>query len=461
MLETVLGIIQLSTYLVSLVLAGYVLSRGQFQPLSLVTSGILGCYALIQADQFLGAYFEGQLGIIRRVLWVVYPLPVVLWVRMGLILRPSGPLDLTFDRVWWSLLLPVTMVLVFGGAIGEEMIDFARGEHGPLYWVYPLYNLVMMIIGLVLHYHNYQQLAPTDAMRKVFGVMVLASIGYLGSMLLLWMGFFSPSAIFALLALDYILLGMAGIVYDAFSEGQLIQHDIGMTFIKVLLIVAIVVAPWGVASMLAEAFTLAMAVALFLSLGVIALGVGLQDQIETLLEQVILRRRNPQREALRTLLLNSARIPDLAITSHEDDPEAFIRLTRRALSHLPNLPRLAASPLTNLRLVSARMESDANTLQRAQELRQVLRECIDTLRPQAEQAYGTGDEWRFYNALYYPYVAGISPYKRYPYSEPMTDELKMMLRWFQQEVPPRTLYNWQNRGAEMIAGILLEREKGA
>jgi hypothetical protein len=140
------------------------------------------------------------------------------------------------------------------------------------------------------------------------------------------------------------------------------------------------------------------------------------------------------------------------------DYDEFIRLTRRALSYMPNLPRLAGSPLAAMQIVNQRLEDDANALERARELRQILAECIDSLRPE-DRVAGTSDEWRFFNALYYPYVAGISPYKRNLFTEELDDDTTAVVRWFQTTVPPRTLYNWQNRGAEMIAGLLLEREQ--
>lgn len=141
------------------------------------------------------------------------------------------------------------------------------------------------------------------------------------------------------------------------------------------------------------------------------------------------------------------------------DRDEFIRLTRRALSHLPDLPRLSASPLTTMQIVRQRAGEDANALQRANTLRSILVECIDALRPPDRGAFGTTEEWRFYNALYYPYVAGISPYRHNALGQGSAEVgARDVVRWFQAEVPQRTMYNWQNRAAERIAAILLERE---
>lgn len=97
-----------------------------------------------------------------------------------------------------------------------------------------------------------------------------------------------------------------------------------------------------------------------------------------------------------------------------DDP-SFVRLTRRALSHMANLPRLSASPLTRLPLIDKRLHErgiESDTLQRASELRAVLSESTAHLRPENNADYGMTDPWRHYNALYYPYVVGLKPYSR-------------------------------------------------
>src|SRR5690606_21234920 len=138
----------------------------------------------------------------------------------------------------------------------------------------------------------------------------------------------------------------------------------------------------------------------------------LLEDVEYMLDRLFFRSgKQETRDALRTLMRNAARQRDDSPPVLDLDEDEFIRLTRRALSHMPDLPRLAASPLTTMQIVSERVEADANALQRANELRQILTECIQALRPQERGEYGTGDEWRFFNALYYPYVAGMSPYK--------------------------------------------------
>lgn len=147
------------------------------------------------------------------------------------------------------------------------------------------------------------------------------------------------------------------------------------------------------------------------------------------------------------------------------DEDTFTRHTRQALSHLGNLPKLAASPLTNLPLVVSRLGQNGrtnSTLARAHELQQILTESIQRLKPPGEETFGITDAWRHYNALYFPYVAGLRPYsRRYFYERNGTEDTAVQeaLHWFRAQVPERTLYNWQNAAAQLIARDLHERSR--
>jgi hypothetical protein len=98
-----------------------------------------------------------------------------------------------------------------------------------------------------------------------------------------------------------------------------------------------------------------------------------------------------------------------------------------------------------------------NTLERAAELKKVLSESIELLKPRDGNEYGTSDAWRHYNALYYPYVAGLKPYSLradYPALDPPA---QITLDWFQTKVPERTLYNWQNAASKLVAQDIREQ----
>jgi hypothetical protein len=154
-----------------------------------------------------------------------------------------------------------------------------------------------------------------------------------------------------------------------------------------------------------------------------------------------------------------------AATRRDDDldlrampPDDFDRLTRRALGYLSDLSRLAASPLARLPIIEARLRErgePVNTLTRAAELQSLLRERIEQLRPRGNGDFGTTEDWRYYNALYFPYVVGLRPYARADH-DGLDPAARAALDWLRTQVPERTLYNWQNAAARLIAQDLRE-----
>lgn len=152
----------------------------------------------------------------------------------------------------------------------------------------------------------------------------------------------------------------------------------------------------------------------------------------------------------------------------ETDPEAMsdeelFRFTRRALTHYSDLQRLAANPLTRLKWIDERLKERGapdDVLERANELKSVMLECILQLKPRSDESFGTSDEWRYYNVLYFPYIIGIKPYSL-RYSPGRLDEASLAaLAWFREHVPERTYYNWQNAGAKIIAMCLRHKGQG-
>jgi len=140
------------------------------------------------------------------------------------------------------------------------------------------------------------------------------------------------------------------------------------------------------------------------------------------------------------------------------DEEEFVRLTRRALSQLDDLNKLATNPLIHLPIVVQRLAERAandNTLERAQELRALLIKAIAQLKP-ADAAFGTTNAWRYYNALYFPYVVGLKPYSRRTTHDGLATATQQALDWFRAQVPERTLYNWQNAAAYLVAQYVRE-----
>jgi hypothetical protein len=105
--------------------------------------------------------------------------------------------------------------------------------------------------------------------------------------------------------------------------------------------------------------------------------------------------------------------------------------------------------------IIARGASDS-TLERAAELKALMTESILHLKPAGESEHGTSDAWRFFNALYYPYVVGLKPYSRQAIQGDLEAGHKQVLEWFQNQVPERTLYNWQSAAARLVAQHIRE-----
>lgn len=138
------------------------------------------------------------------------------------------------------------------------------------------------------------------------------------------------------------------------------------------------------------------------------------------------------------------------------DADEFSKLVRRAISDLGNLPRLVSSPLIHLPAIDqrlARPDGTAEPLERAAELKALLTERIETLKPRDNGTdFGTSDEWRHFNALYFPYVMGLKPYSRRADHEHLEDATAhQALDWLRTYVPERTLRNWQTAAAAVIA----------
>ncbi len=263
------------------------------------------------------------------------------------------------------------------------------------------------------------------------------------------------------IGLDLLMLGAAVAFLDAFDEGEsLLPHMsrsfLFATFLGLIFggqIVLVIILSTGVSSSM-----------LTLLLGVIAAAILLQTfnaSLQRGLDNIVLFKSPDLVETKATLRETAAGASRYkSIDLSQLDEKSFTRLTRRALSQMGNIPRLAANPLTHLPIINEKVGSDDNpidTLQRATELRSVLAESINRLKPDKDGQFGTSDQWRHFNALYYPYVVGLKPYSRRGLDSQLDEDTKQVLQWFRKQVPQRTLYNWQNSAAHIVAQDLRER----
>lgn len=155
-----------------------------------------------------------------------------------------------------------------------------------------------------------------------------------------------------------------------------------------------------------------------------------------------------------------------------EDEKGFNNAVRRAITSLKNPTQLVKSQLLALRQLERRIGEaglEDNRLNRASLLRELLLEKIEYLRPSLEsETHSTGDAWRFYNVLYFPYVREISRKSALTEARRMeverkrsglreVSELENVLNWL-TDVDEDTFYKWQRKASDTIASILREEE---
>jgi hypothetical protein len=257
---------------------------------------------------------------------------------------------------------------------------------------------------------------------------------------------------------DVLALGVAVALCSAFDTGEALRRDM----LRSLLAATAVAAVFGgqvALAMLAGPGATTTLVALLIGTVVAAVAVqvlagpahGLLDRLVFAGTPELTRQRARLREAADALpRRDDAAMP--GALGHED----FVRLTRRALSGYGDLTRLTASPLANLPLIGERLAARGEPdqpLERAAELKALLLESICRLKPR-EGDFGTTEEWRYYNALYFPYVLGLRPYRRTVDRRALDPVSRQAYDWFATRVPERTLHNWQNAAARLVAADL-------
>ncbi len=402
----------------------YLFARGPAKPtLRRAGIGLIG-YALALATDGLGNDLLTA---------VLLCLPAVFWTGVLVALLPDRPV---IDRWWRFAILPASLVVAVASAFTSEIVVVAAVA--PLFWA----------LGLLLrHRAEIRQ----DA---AFGVLVVALLMFGLTLALVLVGFdvVSRELLLAGIGVDIALLGGCVAVFDAFDEGETIRRD---------MLWSLAVAG-GTAVLFGSQVALAMLVAGDLDLllyGVVAAAIAVQvlaRPINTLADRFAfppdLRR---ERGELRDVAAALPRRDETLALAALDEAE-FVRLTRRALSNYGDLGKLVSSPLAALPAIDSRLAARGAAgapLERATELKALLLDTIARLKPR-DGDFGTSEEWRHYNALYFYYVVGVRPYSVRTKVTELDPVARRALAWFADHVPERTLHNWQAAGAKIVAGEL-------
>ncbi|HEY0637173.1 MAG TPA: hypothetical protein VGD67_05965, partial [Pseudonocardiaceae bacterium] len=298
--------------------------------------------------------------------------------------------------------------------------------------------------------------------RGVAGALTVATLFFaLGvGLLLLPFGLLPTGVALASLGFDIALLGVAVAVSDALDEGETLPRDMLRSLLAAGAVsvlfggqVGLVLATAGTSAALVTVLfgSVAASVAVQVLAGPFA---GLLDRLAFAGSPALRDDRARLRDAAEVLPRRADTAPDAVSTL---DDEEFARLTRRALSHYGNLGRLVASPLTGLAVIDERLAARGapdQPLERAAELKALLTESITRLKPRDAGDFGTSDEWRHYNALYFPYVVGMRPYAQLASPAGLDPVARQAWQWFTTTVPQRSLHNWQNAAARLVAADL-------
>ena len=260
--------------------------------------------------------------------------------------------------------------------------------------------------------------------------------------------------ILILIAFDFELLGFAVAWLDAFDLGEKLVPDFLRSLLVSFLLAVLFGAQPAFGMAISTGVTFTMAFLLYLTLAAALLVGNTFDSIQHAAEQTILRISSGSTDgldlraaALALVRKNPTRIPESV------DDETLFRFIRRALSDYGNLPRLISNPLTQMAIIDdilAQQGLDDSPLERARLLKIQLAEAVMRLKPDSEAGFGETDEWRFFNALYYPYVLGLKPYSLRTDLSSLSPEEQAAIAWFRSQVPERTLHNWQNSAARLI-----------
>ncbi|BCI54724.1 hypothetical protein NIIDNTM18_40020 [Mycolicibacterium litorale] len=424
----------------------YLLIRNPRKPvLALAAAGLTSFAAVVALD---AVRLAGGADIVGRIEVYLVAVPGIAW--FAVLLELSRPPDTTRGRVAEMVAVAAVAVVALGGAA------LAGSVEGPLragHWVMFAAVSVPSLAAMVRAVRRGVKPVP------VVGFLVIATLFFaLGNaILVIPLGLVPSWLALASTGFDVALLGVAVAIWDAFDEGQALRADMRRSFIAT----AVVALLFGGQVLVGMAFTgerTALVVLLFTSLALaIAINV-LADPLAGVLDRVAFSRSPDLRADRATLRRTEAALPRRAPNPlHDVDDETFTRLTRRALGHYGDLAKLMANPLTALPVIDDRLAARGapdQPLERANELRALLAERIARLKPRDGGDFGTTEQWRHYNSLYFPYVAGVRAYAQNATPAGLDPVARQAWQWFVTEVPQRSLHNWQTAAARVIAADL-------
>ncbi|BBZ32154.1 hypothetical protein [Mycolicibacterium confluentis] len=428
----------------------YLLARNPRKPVLVLAAAGLCSFALVVALDAIRLTSDHHAELLGRIEIHLVALPGIAWSAVLLELARSG--ERWRSRIGQGAALAVIAVAALVGA------TWAGGVEGPLrsgHWLMFISISTAALAAMVVAVRN----RPRPG--SVVGVVVVATLFFAlaNAILVIPLGLVPSWLALASTGFDVLLLGVAVAVWDAFDEGQALRADMLRSFVGTILVAALFggQALLGVAVIPEDGRTVVTAL-LFTSLAVaIAINV-LADPLAGVLDRLAFSRSPALRADRAALRSTEAALPLRSESSLDGvDDETFARLTRRALGHYADLSKLVASPLTALPVIGERLAARGapdQPLERANELKAVLADRIAALKPRDGREFGTTEEWRYYNSLYFPYVVGVRAYAQNATAAGLDPVARQAWQWMVTDVPQRSLHNWQNAAARVIAADL-------
>ncbi|MGD2027817.1 MAG: hypothetical protein PVI99_08375 [Anaerolineales bacterium] len=445
-------ILYTATFFISLWLGFYLLARDlRKRPLVLTGYG-LGFYAAAILAEVIQAYSPPELmPYFSKAHTIFIFMPALIWTGGLLSLIPE-----TFEhkprleKTWQWAVFPTTL----GAVILNVIISLPP-------WLLAAIVSLPLAAAFILLLVQHRKRADSPPL----GLPLLATVFFgLAVALLLPSSWLPRGWVLLSVGVDLILLGFGIAIFDAFDEGHRLKADMLRSFMSALFLALLFSIQIALAVTLDSGLSFAMVVLLYSTLSTVTAIATLSNLVLSVFNRlgIFNKRQGWEHAQLRAAASVLNRIdPDTNFSRMR--PEDLQRLTRKAISYLGDLPRLTSSPLTYLPIVTRRLEQRGerlDQLERAHELKALLTESIQRLKPPEDGRFGTTDAWRYYNALYFPYVVGLKPYRRYQSTETLSEEEKLALEWFRTQVPERTLYNWQTAAAKMVAQDISDRLQG-
>lgn len=430
----------------------YLLARDPRKPvLALAATGLCG-FALVVALDAVRVVSVAHAGLLSQIEIYLVVVPGVAW--FAVVLELARP-----PETWRGRATELSLVAVVAAAtlVGAGMAGSVEGPLRTGHWVMFAVISASTLGALVAAVRRRSQ--PVS----VVGVVVVATLFFaLGNaVLIIPLGLVPSWLALASTGFDVLLLGVAVALWDAFDEGQALRADMLRSFAGTFVVAVL----FGGQALLGMAVIggdgpgrTALTVLLFTSLAIaIAINV-LADPLAGLLDRLAFSRSPALRADRAALRSTEAALPlrSPGPLDHLDD-DTFARLTRRALGHYGDLSKLVASPLTQLPVIDERLAARGATdqpLERANELKALLADHIARLKPRDGGEFGTTEQWRYYNSLYFPYVVGVRAYAQNATAAGLDPVARQAWQWFVTEVPQRSLHNWQNAAARLIAADL-------